>query len=210
MPFEDTKILGPLVDHKLIWWDAVIPRNKANHARTPLYIILYCQPNHTEWVFRMFEAHRATLFDPPFFNPACRYHNPYSNKSSASITSNSFSSTGSPAGASADTLEQTRRDIAQLLDSIPPNDDDDTTNHHQQQQQQQQQQQHTSDDNQQENKMIDGLLVPLLPHQHRGVKWMLDRENNESSSGGILADVSANAWVYNKSCLLMYDFMLRM
>ncbi|CDH59294.1 dna repair protein rad5 [Lichtheimia corymbifera JMRC:FSU:9682] len=189
VPFEDTKILGPLVDHKLIWWDAVIPRNKANHARTPLYIILYCQPRHTEWVFRMFEAHRASLFDPPFFNPACRYHNPFSNKSSASISSSSFSSTGSPAGTSMDTLEQTRRDIAQLLDSIPANDDDSSTQQQPQQEQQQQQQLPSQDNNQEGNNMIDGLLVPLLPHQQRGVKWMLDRENNESSSGGILADM---------------------
>lgn len=133
----------------------------------------------------MFQAHRATLFDPPFFNPSCRYHNPYSNKSSASTTT-SFSSTGS----SVDTLEQTRRDIAQLLDSIPANDEDTTSQQHQQQEQQ-----HTSHDNSQEsNKMIDGLLVPLLPHQQRGVKWMLDRENNESSSGGILADVSVHTF----------------
>lgn len=149
----------------------------------------------------MFEAHRASLFDPPFFNPACRYHNPFSNKSSASISSSSFSSTGTPASTSMDTLEQTRRDIAQLLDSIPANDDDSNNQQpHEQQEQQQQQQQLTSQDNNQENNnMIDGLLVPLLPHQHRGVKWMLDRENNESSSGGILADVSGDAWIQKQA-----------
>lgn len=140
----------------------------------------------------MFEAHRASLFDPPFFNPACRYHNPFSNKSSASISSSSFSSTGSPAGSSMDTLEQTRRDIAQLLDSIPADEDDSNTQQQPQQEQQQQQQLSSQDTSQEGNNMIDGLLVPLLPHQHRGVKWMLDRENNESSSGGILADVSGN------------------
>lgn len=94
-----------------------------------------------------------------------------------------------------DTLEQTRRDIAQLLDSIPANDDDSSTQQQPQQEQQQQQQLSSQDNNQEGNNMIDGLLVPLLPHQQRGVKWMLDRENNESSSGGILADVSGNGLV---------------
>jgi SNF2 family DNA or RNA helicase len=32
------------------------------------------------------------------------------------------------------------------------------------------------------------LRTPLLPHQHNGVRWMLDREARGQPSGGVLAD----------------------
>lgn len=37
---------------------------------------------------------------------------------------------------------------------------------------------------------IPGLNVTLLPHQVQGIRWMLERESNNNSAGGILADVS--------------------
>jgi SNF2 family DNA or RNA helicase len=38
---------------------------------------------------------------------------------------------------------------------------------------------------------INGLKIALMKHQVHGVDWMIDREANKSSNGGILADVSA-------------------
>lgn len=37
---------------------------------------------------------------------------------------------------------------------------------------------------------VEGLRCHLMDHQIKGVSWMIDRENNQSSNGGILADVS--------------------
>jgi SNF2 family DNA or RNA helicase len=36
--------------------------------------------------------------------------------------------------------------------------------------------------------VIEGLAINLMDHQIKGVSWMVDRENNKSSNGGILAD----------------------
>lgn len=38
---------------------------------------------------------------------------------------------------------------------------------------------------------VEGLDIHLMDHQIKGVSWMIDRENNQSSNGGILADVSS-------------------
>lgn len=35
---------------------------------------------------------------------------------------------------------------------------------------------------------VEGLTITLMDHQIKGVSWMIDRENNQSSNGGILAD----------------------
>ncbi|KAI9255699.1 SNF2 family N-terminal domain-containing protein [Phascolomyces articulosus] len=248
VPFEDTKILGPLVDHGLIWWDAVIPRGKVNHARTPLYIIIYCRPIHVEVIAKTFEYHRSTLKEPPFFNPACRYKNPHTaqlqqqqqqenNQANQRLWSvgrpGGINGRGySPAAASFDSqaaTEQTRRDIAQLLDSI---DDDETRRESRKRKKRREKLQKTgtrdnqivlSDDDDDEKKVdkmenmkssvdnmkidgkeeeeeeeeeedeevgtqVDGLKVRLMPHQSRGVDWMIGREANETSCGGILAD----------------------
>lgn len=42
-----------------------------------------------------------------------------------------------------------------------------------------------------ENGYVEGLKCHLMDHQIKGVSWMIDRENNQSSNGGILADVSS-------------------
>ncbi|KAI8149543.1 SNF2 family N-terminal domain-containing protein [Fennellomyces sp. T-0311] len=211
VPFEDTKILGPLVDHRLIWWDAVIPRGKVNHARTPLYIIIYCKPLHVDFVARTFSSYHATLKEPPFFNSGCRYKNPHSHLQQEVVNARptmwSVGRPGRPSSLGSDqsAMEQTRRDIAQLLDSIPNDsspskkrkrrrleesgtsdnqivlsDDDDNDV---------QDKEDEDDEMQIDGAQVEGLTVRLMPHQSRGVEWMIGREANETSCGGILADM---------------------
>ena len=246
VPFEDTKILGPLVDHRLIWWDALIPRGKVNHARTPLYIILYCRPSHVDIIAKSFECYHATLKEPPFFNPACRYKNPHHQfllrqQKQQSDSSNRLWSVGRPGGGGnrsyspalsdqqQQATEQTRRDIAQLLDSIDDeanrrklrkrkkrweklqkigtkdnqivlSDDDDNNRDRNNNSNDDSEKMEIDeankedddgddDDDEEEGTQVDGLTVKLMPHQSRGVDWMRGREANETSSGGILADV---------------------
>ncbi|OAD66840.1 hypothetical protein PHYBLDRAFT_137145 [Phycomyces blakesleeanus NRRL 1555(-)] len=45
------------------------------------------------------------------------------------------------------------------------------------------------DEDDDEDSHVQGLNIVLLPHQVRGVAWMIDREDNERSLGGILADM---------------------
>ncbi|KAG0178617.1 hypothetical protein DFQ28_004123 [Apophysomyces sp. BC1034] len=184
VPFEDTKILGPLVDSRLIWWDAVIPRGRVKQARTPLYIILYCRPHHVDSIARFFESHRTILQEPPFFNPACRYKNPH-----VHLHEKSLGRGGRPCERILESQdERTRRDIAQLLDSIPNETLKKVSGENQSDPIEL-----DSEENQEEeddvNLHVDGLSITLLPHQARGVAWMIDREANESSYGGILADM---------------------
>ncbi|KAI7859774.1 P-loop containing nucleoside triphosphate hydrolase protein [Circinella umbellata] len=249
VPFEDTKILGPLVDHRLIWWDALIPRGKINHARTPLYIILYCRPSHVDIISKSFECYHATLKEPPFFNPACRYKNPHQQlllrqQQQQLDNNNRLWSVGRPGGGGSrsyspallseqqqQATEQTRRDIAQLLDSIDDeanrrklrkrkkrqeklqkigtkdnqivlSDDDDNNNGERNNNRSNDMndgnekmaideinKEDDGDEDDEEGTQVDGLTVKLMPHQSRGVDWMIGREANETSSGGILADM---------------------
>ncbi|KAI9318131.1 SNF2 family N-terminal domain-containing protein [Dichotomocladium elegans] len=165
VPFEDTRVLGPFAEHRLIWWDAVIPRDKANHARTPLYIILYCQLCHSDIVSKSIEDNRLTLRDPPFYNPTCKYQNPHMR---------------STIDKSGELQEQIRKDIIQLLDNVPNGRlSDDADNDHA----------NMSPNADDRPYTVEGLQVPLLPHQRRGVEWMRERENASSCPGGILADM---------------------
>lgn len=40
------------------------------------------------------------------------------------------------------------------------------------------------------HKVLNGLNIRLLNHQVPGINWMIDREKNPATRGGILADVS--------------------
>ncbi|KAI8376541.1 SNF2 family N-terminal domain-containing protein [Radiomyces spectabilis] len=231
VPFEDTKVLGPLADNRIIWWDAVIPRAKVNQARTPLWIILYCRPSHVDPVSRFFLSHQAILRETPFFNPSCRYRNPHTHLHDTKSSTSDRLARGSDRAGSQFQEDQTKRDIAQLLDSIPT----DIINLHKKKKKRQdklhrptdrqvegetmevthtepsssmeQRHQETSasvreepmdepsrenedeeEEEEEEDLHVEGLSISLMSHQARGVAWMMDRENNESSSGGILAD----------------------
>ncbi|KAF7730072.1 hypothetical protein EC973_003018 [Apophysomyces ossiformis] len=185
VPFEDTKVLGPLVDSRLVWWDAVIPRGRVKQARTPLYIILYCRPHHVDPIARFFESCRTILQEPPFFNPACRYKNPH-----VHLHDRPSGRAGRPCDRMLESQdERTRRDIAQLLDSIP----DDTLKRSRGQDKNDpielDDEEKSNVEEEDLDLNIDGLNITLMPHQARGVAWMIDRETNESSCGGILADM---------------------
>ncbi|KAM3578372.1 hypothetical protein VKS41_009118 [Umbelopsis sp. WA50703] len=202
LPFEDTKFLGPLADAGMIWWDAVIPRNKSNQHRTPVFIILYSQPNNMKQVGLNLRHHNVHLEEPPFFNPSCRYQNPNPNVSNTTNNRNKYSAYNSFESNAQVMVDQTKREISELLDSIPSTftgkkqpsqptvytdengtiilEDDDIGNV-----------QDIEDDDEEldeSKRHIEGLKVALMKHQVRGVQWMIDREANKSSNGGILAD----------------------
>lgn len=173
MPFRDTKVLGPLVDHRLIWWDAVIPRGKANNARTPLYIIIYCKPDLINTLAKYFQSQKMYLKPPPFHNPACRYKNPHDHLPEAhqqfmqqqQSYRNSHSALNYPRS-EYESQARNQKNIEHLLNSIP-----------------------SDVPLKLEGVAMEGLTIQLLEHQYKGVHWMIDRENNKSSQGGILADV---------------------
>lgn len=158
-------------------------------TRTPLYIILYCRSNDYKILHRYLFFRRLDLQDPPFFNPACRYNNPrFSRKNDAPPL---YQQEYDP---NPTYVDQTKRRITQLLDSIPNSTmrrrafyakttTNDTTG--------------TDIDGDSlkqygltvEDLRMEGLTITLLPHQVEGIRWMIDMENNKHSSGGILADV---------------------
>ncbi|CAO3621399.1 unnamed protein product [Cunninghamella blakesleeana] len=215
VPFTDTRVLGPLTSYKLVIWDVVIPRNKANHSRTPLYIILYCQQSAYESICNILSIHKVELKDPPFYNPACQYLNPkfgkqneesttnslrkatslpstpyphyeYNNYDSSSYMLNMEGSSSNNQHSSLNTLStQSKQQIAQLLESIPTslkkrnnnNNNNDMADDH-----------GDHDEIKEEDLNMEGLTIKLLPHQVEGIRWMMNREENEVSSGGILAD----------------------
>ena len=230
--------MGPLVDHRLIWWDAVIPRGKATNTRTPICIILYCRPDLLGTIAKYFESQRLYLKTPPFYNPACRYSNPhhhileqqyqlqqqqiqqqqqqqqkqrysayeayqqnYGDQNPYNATTHRYNYAGVPRDE-----RQGQKEIEILLSSIPSdvplikrkkkrapkrliqdrgvieidsNDEMDELD--------EDEEDAMSEDGLEEGH-VDGLACTLMEHQIKGVSWMIDRENNESSNGGILAD----------------------
>jgi SNF2 family DNA or RNA helicase len=46
----------------------------------------------------------------------------------------------------------------------------------------------SEEEEEEEEGYVEGLTINLMDHQIKGVSWMIDRENNQSSNGGILAD----------------------
>jgi SNF2 family DNA or RNA helicase len=145
---------------------------------------------------RYLSFRRLDLQDPPFFNPACRYNNPrFSRKNDAPPLYQQQLQQAPPSDSGTTYTDQTKQRITQLLDSIPnsairrrafnakpsPNDttgpdiDGDSLKQY---------------GLTVEDLHMEGLTITLLPHQVEGIRWMIDREDNEHSSGGILADVS--------------------
>ncbi|KAI8367934.1 SNF2 family N-terminal domain-containing protein [Choanephora cucurbitarum] len=192
IPFKDTKVLGPLVDHRLIWWDTVIPRGKATSTRTPIYIILYCRPDMVATLAKYLMSQRVVLKTPPFYNPECHLYNPHA------FMPDQLPYTQSPhymRSSEHDTQRQHQKDIQTLLESIPH---EVPSLKKKRKRQQDDVIEITSDDEStpsvieedEEDGHVEGLRVNLMPHQIQGVSWMIDRENNKSSNGGILADVS--------------------
>ncbi|GAA5796627.1 hypothetical protein HPULCUR_002000 [Helicostylum pulchrum] len=241
VPFKDTKILGPLVDHRLIWWDAVIPRGKATNTRTPLCIILYCRPDLLNTIAKYFESQRLFLKTPPFYNPACRYNNPHHHMVEQAVSyqhhhppnhamhnqqqnlqqqqyqnyryqqqqqQQQQQLQGGPPGPynhqqyavnNFPNERQSQKDIEMLLASIPSDvpllrkkkksskkknlitilseDEEESVESEE------------SSEDELENGYVEGLKCHLMDHQIKGVSWMIDRENNQSSNGGILADM---------------------
>lgn len=206
LPFEDTKFLGPLADAGMIWWDAVIPRNKSNQHRTPVFIILYCQPTNVKQVGANLRYQSVHLEEPPFFNPSCRYQNPNPIAVSASSSRSKYA-IGSYDSGSQGMVDQTKQDISELLDSIPNSfgrsrstsrtpqiytDANGTINILEDNDMGDVEDIGDNDDELDESRRhINGLKIALMKHQVHGVDWMIDREANKSSNGGILADVSA-------------------
>lgn len=150
---------------------------------------------NVDTVIKFFERHNAALKDPPFFNPACRYQNPHGRSIKSASSAGPLAAFSSRPGSQS---EQTKRDIAQLLDSIPS----DTTSLSRKRRKKRKtvyviepddsQMQVEEEEDNNEGVPVDGLRITLMPHQERGVEWMIDREENASSSGGILADVSSD------------------
>ncbi|KAG1502852.1 hypothetical protein G6F46_002260 [Rhizopus delemar] len=201
IPFSDTRVLGPLVDYQMIWWDAVIPRNKVTQTRTPLFIIMYCRPQTMRSIAKYLQDQRLYLAEPPFFNPECRYSNPHANIIEP-VQQQYMRNTNYSYGYSHNYQKQTQRDIEQLLESIPNNvpnlkrkkkrrkmrpviqiesqDEDENLIIEQEMSEE------ISEDD--DEGYVEGLTIRLMNHQISGVSWMMDRENNEKSQGGILAD----------------------
>ncbi|ORZ01384.1 SNF2 family N-terminal domain-domain-containing protein [Syncephalastrum racemosum] len=205
--YEATRALGPVAERGMAWWDAIIPRGKATPSRTPLLIILYSMPGHKEGIGRLFRMYHQILQAPPLYNPACRYDNPHTVPETRSTSfagygssrkSRSYHGVSTPVSESLTTkpespdADQTRRDIALLLDSIPQdakllkkkrkgNANGETRRSAIVVE--------DSDEEEDTPKLeIEGLNVNLLPHQVTGIMWMTDREENKTSNGGILAD----------------------
>jgi hypothetical protein len=206
LPFEDTKFLGPLADAGMIWWDAVIPRNKSNQHRTPVFIILYCQPANVNLIGANLLQQNVHLDEPPFFNPATRYRNPNPISTNTSSSNRSkYSYGGSYDSTNQSTADQTKQDISELLDSIPSSfgrkripsrtpqsyrDDNGTITILEDNEMPDVEDIEDDDEEIDESKRhIEGLTIALMKHQVHGVNWMVDREANKSSNGGILADV---------------------
>ncbi|KAI8979895.1 SNF2 family N-terminal domain-containing protein [Pilobolus umbonatus] len=221
VPFDITRVLGPLIDDYLIWWDAVIPRGKTNVTRTPIYIILYCRSDYYPVVSNHFTHYRLYLKEPPFHNPHCSYSNPHQHHIDRYGHLGEYTPRGYHSS-SMDMSRQAKFDIEQLLESIPndipkikrkknrkkPKNEIKNKKRRQLIESDEETQGDMSDvpvgedqdgvviipsdsEEEEEDGFIDGLTISLMPHQVQGVNWMIDRENNESSSGGILADVSA-------------------
>ncbi|KAI8089312.1 SNF2 family N-terminal domain-containing protein [Halteromyces radiatus] len=205
VPFDDTSILGPIAERQMVWWDTVIPRNKANMTRTPLYIILYCRPNVYDKLCQYLFKWKLDLQDPPFFNPACRYSNPKFSKNnlipqqeqqreSFTTTGTMYHSNSSNNNDSNSYLGQAKRGITQLLESIPSHRQGDKGNRPIVINDEEGDATYKDDNDEPQNEIkeddlnMKGLTITLLPHQLEGIRWMMDREENESSSGGILAD----------------------
>lgn len=225
------------MDHRLIWWDAVIPRGKATNTRTPICIILYCQPDLLGTIAKYFESQRVILKTPPFYNPACRYSNPHHHILEQQYqlqqqqyrqqqqqqqqqmlqqrygyqSYTQYNSYGYSSQLPARDPRQEQKDIEMLLASIPSDvprlskkkkkkaleknknavieihDDDDDNNDDDAMAVGGEGE---TDDEDEDSGYVEGLTCHLMEHQIKGVSWMIDRENNESSNGGILADVS--------------------
>ncbi|KAI9339258.1 SNF2 family N-terminal domain-containing protein [Pilaira anomala] len=253
VPFKDTKVLGPLVDHRLIWWDAVIPRGKATNTRTPLCIILYCRPDLLNTIAKYFESQGLFLKTPPFYNPACRYSNPhhhlleqhynhhyshqqqqqyrYQQQHHHHYHHHNHHQQGPYNGlnqqhygqSNGSNERQSQKDIELLLASIPSDvpqillkkkkksnskkksknpiiilsdeEDEDETRETQdsvekEKEQEEEHQEEIKEESEDEldHGYVEGLRCHLMDHQIKGVSWMIDRENNKSSNGGILAD----------------------
>ncbi|KAI9472360.1 MAG: SNF2 family N-terminal domain-containing protein [Benjaminiella poitrasii] len=172
IPFRETKVIGPIRD--LICWEACIPRERATPTRTPLYLILYCHSTQLNRIARYFEQHRLYLKQPPFHNPCCQYYNPHQHLPEAhqQYLQQQRSFINSSHVHDAAMKEQQRHKIVRLFDSIP------TFNEKEEEKEMEE-----------EEIVIEGLNVQLMRHQVKGVRWMLDRENQQSSQGGILADM---------------------
>lgn len=153
----------------------MIPRGKANNARTPLYIILYCKLDMLPTLAKYFLSQKMYLKPPPFYNPACRYKNPHAHLPEAqqqyfqqqqSYRNSHTAVNYNHRSYIPDQEKINKKNIEQLLNSIP------------------------NDVVVDGSVPMDGLIIELLDYQYKGVHWMIDRENNKSSQGGILADVS--------------------
>lgn len=214
LPFEDTKFLGPLADAGMIWWDAVIPRNKSNQHRTPVFIILYCQPANVKLISANLQQQNVYLEEPPFFNPSTRYNNPnpLSTNTSSSRSKYSYGGGAYDSANNHGTVDQTKQDISELLDSIPSSfgrkrvgsqhsqsyrDENGTITILEDNEMPDVGDIEDDDEELDESKRhIEGLKIALMKHQVHGVNWMIDREANKSSNGGILADVCENHYCH--------------
>ncbi|KAI7898532.1 SNF2 family N-terminal domain-containing protein [Cokeromyces recurvatus] len=163
VPFRETRVLGPIRDK--IQLEGVIPHSKATSTRIPLYIILYCQTKHVDTIANHFKVHQLYLKQPPFYNPRCHYYNPHPEARQQSLQhQRSFTNTHHHDG-----QIQQQQQIEMLLNSIAYEEEE---------------------EEREENLIVqDGLTIELMKHQLKGVHWMIDREHNKSSQGGILADM---------------------
>ncbi|KAG1464374.1 hypothetical protein G6F56_005096 [Rhizopus delemar] len=217
VPFSDTRVLGPLVEHNMIWWDSIIPRSKVTSSRTPLYFIIYCKPQSVMPIAAYLRDQRLFLDVPPFVSERYQYYNPHLQAPVAinQYQHNSYRYQNN--SGTEDYQRQTQRDIEQLLESIPsdtpvkkrkkrkrravvivesgeddgmiaevPEDEDDED----------------EEEEEEEDGYIKGLTITLMPHQIRGVNWMLDREENAQSNGGILADMGLGKTIQTMGLIL--------
>ncbi|KAF9164320.1 hypothetical protein BGX21_000164 [Mortierella sp. AD011] len=73
---ELAETLVPLVDAKMIWWDAYVPRQrKQNNVSAPVNIILYGRPDYQMAVAKALYG-KVRLEDPVSFDHRTRYSNP--------------------------------------------------------------------------------------------------------------------------------------
>ncbi|CAO3699383.1 unnamed protein product [Rhizopus stolonifer] len=219
VPFSDTRVLGPLVEHNMIWWDSIIPRSKVTSSRTPLYFIIYCKPQSVMPIAAYLRDQRLFLDIPPFVSERYQYYNPHLQAPVAinQYQHNSYRYQNN--GGTEDYQRQTQRDIEQLLESIPsdtpvkkrkkrkrravvivesgeddgmiaevPKDGDDEDEE--------------EEEEEEEDGYVKGLTITLMPHQIRGVNWMLDREENAQSNGGILADMGLGKTIQTMGLIL--------